>query len=98
MSELTGSTREKLLSAVQDKELNKIVNELYRRTATTGDGGTASKLMGEFYQGSSTHLQKSTERVKQLNELINSGKLGLNDLDIAEALRADLENAIKLFE
>ena len=98
MPELTGSTREKLLSAVQDKELNKIVNELYRRTATTGDGGTASKLMEEFYQGSSTHLQKSTERVKQLNDLINSGKLGLNDLDIADALRADLENAIKLFE
>lgn len=98
MPELTGSIREKLISAVQDKELSKIVNELYRRTATTGDGGTASKLMEEFYQGASTHLQKSTERVKQLNELINSGKLGLNDLDIADALRTDLENAIKLFK
>ncbi|WFR58537.1 hypothetical protein QA584_05545 [Anaerocolumna sp. AGMB13025] len=98
MPELIGSTREKLLSAIQNKKLSEIVKELYRRAATTGDGGTASRLMEEFYQGSSAHLQKSIERVKQLNDLISSGKLGLNDLDIAEALITDLENAIKLFE
>lgn len=74
-----------------------IVDELYRKTATTGDGGTAAKLTEEFYQGSSKHLQKATDRVKQLNDLINSKKLGLNDLDIAETLKRDLEDAITLF-
>ena len=33
-----------------------------------------------------------------VNILIALGRLGLNNLDIAEALRTDLENAIKLFE
>lgn len=36
--ELIGSTREKLLAAVQNPELSKIVNELYRPGATVGDG------------------------------------------------------------
>lgn len=98
MPELSGTNREKLLSVIQDDDLSKIANELYRSTATVGDGGTAAKLMEEFYEGSSKHLQKSTERLKNLNDLIESGKLGLNDLDIAEALRDDLEEAIKLFE
>lgn len=98
MPEFTGTTREKLLAAIQDNELSKIANELYRPTATIGDGGTAAKLTQEFYEGSSQHLQKALERLKNLNDLIGSGKLGLNDLDIAEALRNDLEAAIKLFE
>ncbi|WP_246316927.1 hypothetical protein [Paenibacillus agri] len=98
MPELTGSTREKLLSAVQNGDLRKIVNELYRPGATVGDGGTASVLRKEFYEGSSTHLQKAKDRVKQLNDLAKSGKLGLNDLDILDALRDDLGNAIRLFK
>ena len=95
--ELTGSTREKLLATVQDPELSKIVNELYRPGATVGDGGTAAILVEEFSKGSSTHLLKATERLKQLKKLASSGKLGLNDLDVVEALIADLESAISLY-
>lgn len=98
MSELTGTNREKLLSYVQDDGLHSIINELYRPGAIAGDGGTATKLMQEFYEGSSKHLQKANERLKQLNNLVQTGNLGLNDLDIAEALITDLENAIKLFD
>jgi hypothetical protein len=98
MPEFSGSTRERLLSAVQNGDLRKIVNELYRPGAKVGDGGTASILTKEFYEGSSTHLQKAQDRVKQLNDLAKSGKLGLNDLDILDALRDDLENAIRLFK
>ena len=98
MPKLSGTNREKLLSVIQDDDLSKIANELYRPAATVGDGGTAAKLTQEFYGGSSKHLQKSTERLKNLNDLIESGNLGLNDLDIAEALRDDLENAINLFK
>jgi len=98
MPELTGSNRDKLLSAVQNLDLRKIVNELYRPGARVGDGGTASKLVQEFYEGSSTHLIKAQERLNQLNNLTKSGKLGLNDLDILEALKTDLNNAINLFK
>ena len=96
--ELTGSTRDKLLTTVQDLELNRIVNELYRPGAMVGDGGTAAILVDEFNNGLSTHLIKATERLKQLRNLASSGKLGLKDLDVVEALIDDLEYAIDLFD
>ena len=98
MPELSGSNREKLLSVVQNKKLSSIVNELYRPGAVVGDGGTATKLMQEFHEGSTKHLNKAKHRLNELNKLANSGHLSLNDLDIVDALRMDLENAIKLFD
>lgn len=71
---------------------------MYRPGATVGDGGTADKLIAEFYEGNSRHLPKAMERLNGINRIINSGTLGLNDLDLAEALRDDLENAIRLFK
>ncbi len=60
--ELTGTTKEKILSTVQEPELSKIVNELYRPGATVGDGGTTSILIQEFNNGSLKHLIKTKER------------------------------------
>ena len=97
MSELSGTTREKLLGSIQNEELYKIVDQLYRPGASVGDGGTAAILVDEFNNGSSKHLQKATERLQQLQELQSSGKLGLNDLDMIEALIDDLEYAIGLY-
>lgn len=98
MPELSGSTREKLMSTVQNTDLKKIVNELYRPGATVGDGGTAAKLIQEFYEGSSTHLIKAQQRMSQLSNLGKSGKLNPNDMDILEALTDDLNSAINLFK
>ena len=98
MPEITGSTRDKLLSKIQNSDLGRIVNELYRPGAKVGDGGTASILTQEFLEGTSTHLAKAQQRLTQLNNLAKSGKLGLNDMDILEALRNDLSNAINLFK
>ena len=95
--ELTGSNREKLISTVQDPKLNGIVDELYRPDATIGDGGTAAVLKDEFSQGSSKHLQKAQDRLKQFQKLAKSKNLGLNDMDICENLIYDLENSINLF-
>ncbi|MEG1285272.1 MAG: hypothetical protein RSD22_06020 [Romboutsia sp.] len=98
MPELIGTTREKLLSKIQNGNLSKVANELYRPGATIGDGGTAASLVDEFTKGTSTHLQKAQERAVQLRKIISSNELGLNDLDIAEALLDDLEYAISFFK
>ncbi len=98
MPKLTGSTRDKLLSATQNSKLRNIVDQLYRPGAAVGDGGTASVLEEEFSQGVSKHLQKAQERLTQLNNLAKSEKLSLNDSDILDALRNDLNNAINLFK
>ena len=58
----------------------------------------ADKLISEFYEGNSRHLLKAEERLTGINKIISSGSLGLEDLDIAEALRDDLEYAISLFQ
>ena len=97
--ELTGTTREKLLTTTTNMELREIINQLYWKGATVGDGGTAAILVEEFNNGIYTYfLTKATERLIQLNRLISSGTLGLNDLDIAIALRDDLQYAIGLFD
>ena len=98
MPEFTGSTREKLLSAVQSVDLKGIVNELYRPGAKVGDGGTADILRQEFYSGTSAHLQKAQDKLRELNKLAKSVKLKLNDLDILHALTDDLESVIRLFK
>lgn len=98
MPEFTGSTRDKLLAATQNQKLKNTIGELYRETATYGDGGTAAIVTKEFYDGSSKHLAKAKERLSNLNDLLKSGKLGLNDSDIADALKEDLERAINLYK
>lgn len=52
----------------------------------------------EFNNGTSKHLIKAIERVKQLKNLSAFGKLGLNDLDVVNSLINDLENTINLFK
>lgn len=54
-------------------------------------------LIQQFYNGSSKHLIKATERLKQLKNLSTLGKLERNDLDIVDKLINDLEDAISLF-
>lgn len=96
-SEVTGTTREQLLKIVQDSKLCKIIDELYRPGAYVGDGGTAAILVEEYNCGKCTHLTKAIERLSQLKKLVLSNQLGLNDMDIVEALISDLEYAIGLF-
>ncbi len=98
MPELTGSYREQLLQRVQDRDLHTITNELYRNGRAIDDGGTASILMNEFSNGGNRHLQKAKDREKELRNIIRNKKMGLNDLDIAEAMLNDLQYAISLFE
>ncbi|WP_019912129.1 hypothetical protein [Paenibacillus sp. HW567] len=99
MPEFTGSTREKLLSAVQSVDLRGFINELYRPGAKVGDGGTAAILTKEFLDSAfPTHLQKAQDQLRGLNKLAKSGKLSLNDLDVLDALTDDLEKAIRLFK
>ena len=66
MPEFTGTMRERLLASIQDTKLKEIANQLYRKGATIGDGGTAAALYDEFYKGTSTHLIKAKEKLTGL--------------------------------
>jgi cyanophycinase-like exopeptidase len=66
MPELTGSNRNKLLSTVQNTDLRKIVDQLYRPGATVGDGGTASNTSARVLRGLFNTFNKSTRKTKSV--------------------------------
>ena len=90
------SKRDELLNAAQNTKLRNTINELYRPTATVGDGGTAAKLIDEFKKGETlTHLSKVQERIVNLQNIIAKQNLSSEDLTIANELLNDLVNAVK---
>ncbi len=90
--------RDELLNAVQNDKLKNAVNEIYRPGATTGDGGLADAVRHELSTGElvggKSHILKATERVTNLENIINKQNLSQSDLNIAKSLLDDLRNAL----
>ena len=83
---------------LSEQEKAKRAEEAEREAEYCKFGNYVKILIQEFNNGASKHLIKAKERVKQLKNLSTSGKLGLNDLDVVDALINDLEDAINLFK
>jgi hypothetical protein len=92
------SKRDALLTSVTDSHLKKIVDQLYRPGATTGDGGTADMIRHELKTGKlsspSGHSIKGIGRLNELNKLLESGSLNKRDTEIATKLAKDLSDAL----
>jgi len=101
----TYNRRIEFLNKANDPKLKNIIDQLYRPTASTGDGGTAAKLVEEVRTGTKVtrrsgnqeypHLQKAIDKTKELRELVNRGGLSSSDESLARYLLNDLYNAIK---
>ncbi len=88
-----------LLSQARDAGLRNLIKDLYRVTATVGDGGTAdaisyTKEAGELV-GGSDHIMKGQQYAQALQRVLNSGRLDNIDQSIAQQLLNDLQNALK---
>jgi hypothetical protein len=88
-----------ILSQVIDQGLRNVVTNLYRATATIGDGGTAdaisyTKETGELV-GGSDHIMKGEQSVRALERVINSGRLTEAEKGIAQYLQNALKSALK---
>ncbi len=61
---------------VQNSELHRIINELYRPGATVGDGGTAAILAEEFFKKMQEFLPSTKEEyiksVKEYGEILET--------------------------
>ena len=92
------SKRDQLLNSVQNDKLKNAINEIYRPGATVGDGGLADAVRHELSTGElvggKSHIQKATERVTNLENIIKNQPLNQSDLDIATKLLNDLKNAL----
>jgi hypothetical protein len=92
------TVRDELLNTVQNDKLKNAINEIYQDGATIGDGGLADAvrhelLTGELVKGKS-HIQKASERLRNLENLIKKQNLSPHDLDIANKLIEDIRDAL----
>lgn len=87
-----------LLSITSNNNLKNTIKELYRPGAKIGDGGTAAAIKKQLKYslliGGKDHTIKGKERIKNLENLLKSGKLNKTDTQIAKKLKKDLEKAL----
>jgi hypothetical protein len=79
---------------VTNQKLQNTVDALYRSGAIVGNGSTMDMVRYELENGLDDHILKAQQRVKNLENIIKEQVLSSEDLQIAEALKLDLKNAL----
>jgi len=91
--------REKLLNAVDNQKLKNAINEIYRPGAKIGDGGLADAIRHELSSGNmvggKSHIIKGFERIRNLENIINTQTLSPEEIRIATEILNDLQDALK---
>lgn len=89
--------REHLLKLSRTDQCSRIVEELYRKGASIGDGGTADAIRKELATGDLTgkkdHIRKGKERLKQIEKILKNNP-NHPDRQILEFLANDLRKAL----
>ena len=92
------SKGQKLLNKVSNSKLKNTIKEMYRPGAKVGDGGLADAIRQEIKTGQlvggKSHIQKGTERLKNLENILERETLTKQDIKIIEDLINDLKNAL----
>jgi RHS repeat-associated protein len=83
--------RNELLSKVTNNDLRNAIDQLYRRGAKIGDGGTADLIRAT---GDPNHVYKAAGFIKNLERIIRTQTLSDIEREIAVNLHQDLINAI----
>ena len=88
--------RDYYLRNVKNKELQNAIKQLYRKSATIGDGGTADMLRHEFNSGQPLrHLQKAKNMITHLERILTNQVLDEGERRVAYQLLNDLYSAVK---
>jgi hypothetical protein len=92
------ASRDELLDSVSNQKLKNAIDQMYRPGATIGNGSLADAVRHELRTGElvggKSHIQKANERVKNLENIIKKQDLDAIDLEIANELLKDLQNAL----
>lgn len=97
----TYNRRNELMNRAENNRLKNAINELFRPTASTGDGGSAAKLVEEVNKGilndkgNYPHYQKVCDKITELTRILNEENLSVSDQSIIRELLNDLFNARK---
>ncbi|MBO4898488.1 MAG: hypothetical protein J5590_09350 [Clostridia bacterium] len=88
----------KLLNKVSNPKLKNTIKEIYRPGAKVGDGGLADAIRHEIKTGKlvggKSHIQKGTERLKNLERISKRETLTKQERKIAEDLIKELNRAL----
>ena len=88
----------KILNKVSNPKLKNTIKEMYRPGAKVGDGGLADAIRYEIKTGKlvggKSHIQKGTERLRNLEKIFKRETLTKNERKIVEDLMKDLQNAL----
>lgn len=91
------SVRERLLGEAVTDEARRIVGQLYRPNAETGDGGTADAIREQLRTGEMVggkdHTQKGRERIRQIERILARNP-DHPDRALLQRLREDLKDAL----
>ena len=105
LSSAAAAYRERLLEKTSNDDLRSILEYLYRKGASIGNGGPADALKSEVEHSeyvvraggeiSFTHFEKATGGLKNLSKLIKSKVLGPGDQEIAIQQAEQLRGAVQ---
>ena len=88
----------KLLNKVSNPKLKNTIKEMYRPGAKVGDGGLADAIRHEIKTGKlvggKSHVQKGTERLRNLERISKREILTKQERKIVEDLIKDLKRAL----
>jgi hypothetical protein len=92
------SRRDQLLNQVTNKKLRNTINEMFRPTATVGDGSLAAAVRLEakkgILTGGKSHIQKAKERIRNLENILMKENLDPKEREIANDLLIELKRAL----
>jgi RHS repeat-associated protein len=92
------SRREQLLGQVTNKKLRNSIHEMFRPTATVGDGSLAAAVRLEVRKGILTggksHIIKAKERIRNLEKILAKENLSGRERRIANHLLIELKRAL----
>ena len=86
----------KLLNTVSNQKLKNTIKEMYRPGAKVGDGGLSDAIRHEIKTGKlvggKSHIQKGTERLRNLERIAKRETLTKQERKIVEDLMKDLKS------
>ena len=95
---LLGNRRINFLQAAENRRLRNAINQLYRRSAKIGDGGTADVIRYELRTGEllskTGHTEKAITYRQNLQRILKQENLSDVDKDIARIILKDLQDAL----
>ena len=91
---LLDTARGNLLAGAKDPNLRNLIVQMFRKSATVGNGGTADAIRHELRTGELLSRSGHSYKGQLMREALGNLSLSRSDQQVADHLRQDLQNAL----